>query len=488
MQSIVIVNNPKDFAFDLGGVEIVAAKSYLIEEKYAELRNVRIYNLCKSYRYQSIGYYVSLLAEARGHRVFPNITTIQDIKSQTIMRIISDDIDEIIQKCLVKIKSKTFDLSIYFGKNVARHYDNLSRQLFNLFQAPLLRATFVYHKKWLLQNINPIPINEIPSHHNPYVAEFARQYFAKKHIRTIKKENSIYDLAILVNPFEGKSAPSNKKALQKFVAAAESIGFSTQLITKDDFSRVPEFDAIFIRETTSVNHHTYRFSRRAHAEGLVVVDDPVSIVKCTNKVYLNEILTKAKIPTPKTMVIHKYNWDVVAKTLGLPCVLKQPDSSFSQGVVKVDTIEELQLQIEALLAHSELIIAQEFTPTDFDWRIGILDRKPLFAAKYFMVKDHWQIYDWNGESNPKVGGTEAVTIESVPTQLINIAIKATGLIGDGFYGVDIKQINKRNLVIEINDNPSIDHGAEDAVLKDDLYLAVTQSLMQRVQTSKMRKN
>jgi glutathione synthase/RimK-type ligase-like ATP-grasp enzyme len=58
-----------------------------------------------------------------------------------------------------------------------------------------------------------------------------------------------------------------------------------ELIEKEDYGRLAEFDALFIRETTGVNHHTYRFARRAEAEGLVVVDDPQSILKCTNKVY-----------------------------------------------------------------------------------------------------------------------------------------------------------------------------------------------------------
>ena len=60
-----------------------------------------------------------------------------------------------------------------------------------------------------------------------------------------------------------------------------------------------EFDALFIRETTLVNHHTYRFARRAASEGLVVIDDPESILKCTNKVFLAELLSRHKMPMPQ---------------------------------------------------------------------------------------------------------------------------------------------------------------------------------------------
>ncbi len=155
MHSIVVVNHLKDFDFHFEGVEVVTAKDYLSEDYYAELKHARIYNLCKSYKYQSLGYYVSLLAEARGHRVFPSITTIQDLKSLKISRIVSDDMDTLIQKSLAKLKSKDFILSIYFGKNLAKQYEELAHQFSHHFQAPLLRAHFTFQKKWLLQNISP---------------------------------------------------------------------------------------------------------------------------------------------------------------------------------------------------------------------------------------------------------------------------------------------------------------------------------------------
>lgn len=479
MISIVVVNNANDWNFNVPDLQVISSRCYLTDSKYSELRNVRVYNLCRSHRYQGLGYYVSLLAEARGHRVFPSITTIQDLKSQSIIRVISDELDELIQKSFAKLKSKEFELSVYFGKNVAKQYDKLSKQLYNLFQVPLFKAHFVFHKKWILQNINPIPLNEIPEHHKPFLVEFAKSYFSRKRIHPYKKSQSIYDMAILINP-EEKVPPSNKKALAMFVEAAELLGFRTKLITKDDYHRIPEFDVLFIRETTAVTHHTYRFARRALAENMVVLDDPESIVKCANKVYLAEVLKKAKVPIPNTVIVHKDNKDDVISQLGLPCVLKQPDGSFSNGVIKVDDMETLKGELEKFINRSELIIAQEFTPTDFDWRIGILDKKPLYACKYYMAKNHWQIYNWQGEKHSVMGGDEAVPIHEVPDEVIDVALKAASLIGDGFYGVDLKQFDNRVLVIEINDNPSIDHGIEDSVLGEKLYLSIMQYFLDRI--------
>ncbi len=478
MKTIVVVNNPKDWSFDIEGIEIAAAKNYLTENKYSEIPSARIFNLCRTYKYQTTGYYVSLLAEARGHRAFPSISTILDFKSSTIIRTISDDIDSLIQSSLRKITSKEFVLSIYFEQNTAKQYEKLSKQLYNLFQAPLLRASFIHNKKWILQNISPIPVNEIPESHKPYLEEFAKAYFAKKRISSTRISRSEYDLAILYNPDE-KEPPSDSRAIKKFIEAAEELDIRCELITKDDYSSIPEFDGLFIRETTAVNDHTYRFSRRAFTEGLVVIDDPWSILKCTNKVYLAELLFLSKIPTPKSLIVHKDNINIVDKELGLPCVLKQPDSSFSQGVTKVELKEQLKPSVEKLLESSDLIIAQEYTPTEFDWRVGVLDRKPLYACKYFMAKGHWQIYNWNSKSR-NTGAYETIPLKNVPHSILSTAIKAAGLIGDGFYGVDLKEINGKPFVIEINDNPSIDSGVEDHVLKDELYLKIIQSIKERM--------
>jgi len=484
MISIVIVNNLKDWNLNIHNVEVIPAKTYLTDTEFSEVRNVRIYNLCRSYRYQSIGYYVSLLAEARGHKVFPCVTTIQDFKSQSVIRLISDELDQVIQKSLGKIKSRTFDLNIYFGECVAKQHEELGRQLFNMFQAPFLGANFVYNKKWILQNIDPIALNELPEHHKLYATKFAKQYFAKKRFRSLKKSSSIYDLAILVNPAD-KCPPSNTRAIKNFIRAAESIGLSTELITKDDFSKIPEFDALFIRDTTAVNHYTYRFAQRAQAEGLVVIDDPDSIIKCTNKVYLAELLTKAKIPRPKTLIIHKDNQDIIPSILGYPCVLKQPDSSFSQGVVKVVNKEGLKEKLDDYLDKSDLIIAQEFMPTEFDWRIGILDQAVIFACKYYMSKGHWQILQWHGKhSGWESGAAEAIPINQVPEKVIKIALRAANLVGSGFYGVDLKEKGDKVVVVEINDNPDVDAGREDGVSKNKLYLTIMTSLLNRIKRKK----
>lgn len=485
MKNLIIIDNPTEWPIQVPGVEVYSARDYLTKDEFRKRRNVKVYNLCRSYRYQTLGYYVSLLAAARGHKPLPSVSTIQDLKSQHLVRFVSEDLDELIQKSLEGIKSDLFTLSIYFGHNVARKYDRLSSQLFRLFQAPFLRAQFQFTTKWQLQSIKPISAIEIPENHHEYVEEFARSFFATRQVTARKAIEYNYDLAILVNP-EEEHPPSCEKALQKFVKAANEQGLDAEFITRDDYGRLAEFDALFIRETTAVNHHTYRFARRAKAEGLVAIDDPDSILKCTNKIYLAELLSAHKVRTPKTLIVHRDNLKEIPRTIGLPCILKQPDSAFSQGVRKASSLDELVDRLELFWTKSDLVIAQEFLPTEFDWRIGIIDKTPFYACKYMMARNHWQIIKQEGSGKPLEGGVQTLSLENVPESVMNTALKAANLIGDGLYGVDLKEIGGKCYVIEINDNPSIDHGFEDAVLKMDLYNTIMKVFRDRIERKKQK--
>ncbi len=486
---LLVVDAADNWPLSIPGVEVVAARAYLTDPRYTELRRAKVFNLCRTYRYQSLGYYVSLLAAARGHKPLPSVSVLQDFKSQAIIRIVSEDLDGLIQKSLAPLQSKDFVLSVYFGRNLAKRYDRLSQRLFSLFPAPFLRASFNLQPKtgrWLLAGLGPVAASDIPENHRAFVEEAAQSYFKARRSSRGKKPAGRFDLAILVAPGEAEP-PSDARALQRFVRAAESLGLSTEMIVKEDIGRLAEFDALFIRETTNVNHHTYRFARRAAAEGLVVVDDPESILKCTNKVFLAELLERHRLATPKTLIVHRDNRKRILDQMALPCILKQPDSSFSQGVVKVETEEALRQVAARLLEKSELIIAQEFLPTSFDWRIGVFDRQPLYACRYHMAKKHWQILkrDSSGAKSEE-GRADALPLEQVPEVVVRTAVKAANLIGDGLYGVDLKQAGNKVYVIEVNDNPSIDAGVEDQVLKDGLYLRIMATMLRRIEQRKER--
>jgi carboxylate-amine ligase len=103
-------------------------------------------------------------------------------------------------------------------------------------------------------------------------------------------------------------------------------------------------------------------------------------------------------------------------------------------------------------------------PSDFDWRIGMIDREPIFCCKYYMAKGHWQILDKNQKGDDQFGNFETWPLAACPPDVLKTAIRVGNLIGDGLYGVDLKEIDGKAYVIEINDNPNIEAGIEDEIL------------------------
>ena len=411
----------------------------------------------------------------------PTIKNLVDLNDLKLVKIVSEDFDDVIQQSLKNIKSREFTLSIYFGQNVAQKYKELSSLFYKHFQVPFLRVKFSFNTKWNIQSIKAISESEIPAEHLESVHEFANQYFSKKRYDTPKLTKSDFDLAILVNPNDA-APPSNSKALRKFVDIAEKMNIYAEIITPKDLSRLTSFDALFIRQSTEVNNEAYAFARKAQQEDIAIIDYPDAILKCCNKVYMAEALNNANIATPKTIIVHKDNRNEVITQVGLPCVLKAPDSTFSFGVKKAKTEEEYTTLVDEMLKESDLIIAQEFCPSDYDWRIGIIDDEVFYACKYYMAKGHWQIYNWKAKKKKEQDGeSDCLPIEKVPKKVIQMALKSAKLIGKGLYGIDIKVVKNKPMVIEINDNPNIDFGVEDEYYGDLIYTKILSALKTRLQ-------
>ncbi len=483
MQTLVVVTQEGDWPLELEGARLITARQYLMEPEFAALRHAKVFNLCRHYRYQAFGYYVSLVAEARGHKPIPTVMTMQDLRSPAVVRMASDELEDVIKRGLAAVEGERFSLDVFFGRTASREHERLASALFRQFTAPFLRARFSRTEQWELDRVSAIPTSAIADADRALAFDSAQTFFSRRYRPQPPTRASRFDLAMLYDP-EELTRPSDPDAVERFAAAADRIGIEVEVIGRADYGRLLEFDALFIRATTAVNHYTYRFARRAAAEGMVVIDDPNSILRCTNKVFLHELLARRGIPVPATRIVHRDDAAAAAAALGFPCIVKQPDSSSSLGVFKADNAGELQPQLDALFKVSDLLLLQEFIPTEFDWRIGVLDRRPLFAAKYFMAPKHWQVLKHEPETGRvRYGRWQVMALEEVPADGLELAVRAANLIGDGLYGVDLKQLESGWRVIEVNDNPNVEHGVEDLVLKDGLYDRIMQSFLRRLEAA-----
>jgi glutathione synthase/RimK-type ligase-like ATP-grasp enzyme len=484
-KNLIVVDDLKDWSPSWTDYPVISVDDYISNQEYA-VSGYRIVNLCRHDRKLSMGYYVSLLAEARNHRSMATARTIHNLTSKRMYAEGLDELNTVIQRSFARLIHEDFALSIYFGQNLAQTHAKLSQIFFNLFPCPLFKVQFRYRDNgWVIKELRLLGLNQIPKSHLFKVKEAMDSFLSKRWRSKTSRVNTGYDLAILQDPKE-PHPPSNAKALKQFIRSAEAAGLNAELITKTDYARLLEFDALFIRETTSLTNHAYRFANKADREGMVVIDHPDSIRRCGNKVYLHEMLCRNRIRVPKTEILYARNMDQVIRSIGFPMVIKVPDSAFSLGVFKINTEADLRKTAQKFLRESDLVLVQEFLPTDFDWRIGILDRQPLFACRYFMSKDHWQIYNHGKKGDDFAGEFDTIPVEDAPSEVVKTALAAANLIGDGLYGVDLKQSDRRVYVIEVNDNPNIDFGIEDEYLGSALYDRIIQSLMERIEKSKQR--
>ena len=488
---VIVVEKASDWGSYYPSDNVVTAMDYLKQPIGGEdEERTQVINLCRTYKYLGVGYYVSLLAEARGHRVIPSVRTINDLRKRSLYGLDIEDLNQKLTKYLPEEGRDTtdFGLLVYFGTTQYAPLADLARQAFEIFPCPILRLEFERQKVWQIDAIKPGTLHALTDPQEDAFAN-ALDAFAKKMWRKPRAKRKFrYDIALLHDPNEAMP-PSNKKALKCFIDAGKDLGIEVDPIGRNDYPSLAEYDGLFIRETTAVDNHTYRFALRAEKEDMVVIDDPGSILKCTNKIYLADLLKSRKLATPRTEIIYREDAKRLAELpdlLGFPIVLKIPDGSFSRGIVKVEDAASLKARAEELFQSTSLLLAQEYLFTEFDWRIGIIDGEPLYACQYFMSRGHWQIYNHAADSGAtRSGGFKTLPVREAPSDVVKLALRATAPIGDSLYGVDLKQVKDRAVVIEVNDNPSIDAGIEDAYLGEDLYRRIMDEFLRRLERRRL---
>jgi glutathione synthase/RimK-type ligase-like ATP-grasp enzyme len=483
-RTIVIVDRPADFPGPLQSGEVMTAREYLFDAGRASGNATRVINLCADQTYLGTGYYCSLLAEARRHSVIPSVEVMLELHWKRLLRIGLPQAGDLVQHSLKELSANagdTLQFYVYFGTVDDPKLTQVGRRVFDLFRCPILSVELARRQdRWQMSGIHACTMSDLGPAQRDRLIQSLEQFTRRIWRRPRTTTPARYTIAMLHDPNE-KLPPSDNEALKRFVRAGAKLGIEVEPITRTDYARLLEFDALLIRETTAIDHHTYRFAKKAEAEGMPVIDDSQSIMRCTNKIYLAELLKTNGIPAPKTLILDRNEIDRVAPELGFPVVLKVPDGSFSRGVFRVDDAAELNQTALRILKDSDLVVAQEYMATEFDWRIGVLAGKPLFACQYLMARGHWQIVQHTLDGAAIEGGWRTFAVSDVPPAVVDLATRAANLIGKGFYGVDLKATERGVFVVEINDNPSVEAGVEDFVIKDELYQAVLLELINRIE-------
>jgi glutathione synthase/RimK-type ligase-like ATP-grasp enzyme len=96
-----------------------------------------------------------------------------------------------------------------------------------------------------------------------------------------------------------------------------------------------------------------------------------------------------------------------------------------------------------------------------------------------MARGHWQIVKHRPDGSSREGGFRTFGLDQAPPEVIEMAVRAARPIGAGFYGVDLKQTDDGVMVMEVNDNPNLEHGIEDAVGKDEIWIRILKWFIER---------
>ncbi len=479
---LIIVEKRADFRWDDSAFQVVTAEEFLSDKFAVAPRSRKVINLCRNYDYLSIGYYCSLIAEARCERITPTVETIVELQQRSSPLPVLAELSRSIGPLDHLPRSlSSLTLHVYFGQIEDPGLAELARRTFESFRCPLVELCLEHPEAstgWEVTSVTALDLRDVDPSRDGVFVKALEAYTRRTWRAAAARSAPRMDLAILHDPND-PLPPSSLKTLAHMVEVGQEMNIAVELIERRDFSRLTQFDALFIRETTAVAHPTFKFAKKALDAGMPVIDDPQSILRCTNKAFLAELLRENGVATPTTRLLTRRTLARFESLLSYPVVLKVPDGAFSRNVKKADDWKQFQLLATRMLKESAIILVQEFMYTAFDWRVGVLNGEPLYAARYFMCDAHWQILQHTADGRHVEGRAEAAPLAKVPAAVVKAAVDSSNLIGTGLYGVDLKETPAGVFVIEVNDNPNLDVGVEDATVGDALYRKVFGHLLAR---------
>src|SRR6516162_8226774 len=140
---VILVDTPKDFPNADTPHKVITTKDYLARANLFQGARPKVINLSRSFADQTRGYYCSLLAEARGHRVIPSVETMVDLGARQLYAQALPELDDTLSKCLSAADDKTIPHRIlcFFGTVEDHRFDRFGRLLFDWYRCPVTKLT-----------------------------------------------------------------------------------------------------------------------------------------------------------------------------------------------------------------------------------------------------------------------------------------------------------------------------------------------------------
>src|SRR6201994_1668926 len=180
---VIVVDQPKDFPNADTPHKVITTSEYLARPRLFEGGRPKLVNLSRSYAYQSKGYYASLLAEARGHRVVPTVETLLELREAKLYEHALPELEDQLNRCARRADfppEGEIKLLICFGIARDTRFEPFGRLLFDWFRCPALEVSVepvVEPGTWLsIDRIRPRNINRLAKGEGDFFREALHQH------------------------------------------------------------------------------------------------------------------------------------------------------------------------------------------------------------------------------------------------------------------------------------------------------------------------
>ncbi|MBR2864297.1 RimK family alpha-L-glutamate ligase [Candidatus Saccharibacteria bacterium] len=238
------------------------------------------------------------------------------------------------------------------------------------------------------------------------------------------------------------------------------------------------YDAIIPRISNNMTRYGCAIVRQFEMQGLWTLSSSIAITRARDKLRAAQILTKAGVDTPKTLVSrNSADIDDLLEQIGLPVIIKLASGTHGNGVVLAETKKAAKSVLQAFYIYNEdgtNIILQEFIEESAgtDIRAFVVGSKVVASMKRQSVSDDFR-------SNLHKGG-EGSTIKLTDEEK-KVAVQAAKAMGLHVAGVDLMRSARGPLVLEVNASPGF--GIEKVTGRN-----VAEKIIEYVEHNASRKN
>lgn len=214
--------------------------------------------------------------------------------------------------------------------------------------------------------------------------------------------------------------------------------------------KVEGYDAILPRISNGMTRYGCAIVRQFEMQGLWTASSSIAITRSRDKLRAAQILTKAGVDTPKTLVSrNSADIDDLIDQIGLPVIIKLATGTHGNGVVLADTKKAAKSALQAFYLYNEdgtNILLQEYIEESAgsDIRAFVVGSRVVASMKRQSLDDDFR-------SNLHKGGEG--TVIKLTDEEKKLAVKAAKAMGLHIAGVDLMRSNRGPLVLEVNASP-----------------------------------